>query len=164
MLCVVDERPGDGEDRFRDPRVSLYDMAAEDIYVVCPRCGQRAIDSPRPVAGRPVASWPRRLVCTGCAYAASWSPGEGSRWGGPVDPFFRLPLWLRAQCCGGRTLWAFHRRHLDLLRGYVGARLRERGAESGGMTLVARLPHWLKAADNRDELLRAIARLHASID
>jgi len=32
------------------------------------------------------------------------------------------------------------------------------------MTLVARLPNWLKAANNRDELLRVISRLSASID
>jgi DNA-directed RNA polymerase subunit RPC12/RpoP len=166
MVCVVDERQGGGQDRFRDPLVSLYEMAAEDIYVVCPRCGHRATNAPRPTADSRVSAWPRRLVCTWCAYSASWSP-EGSQgwcWGGPVDPFFRLPLWLRVQCCGGQTLWAFNRTHLDLLQDYVGARLRERGPESGGMTLVARLPNWIKAASNRDELLRAISRLRASID
>ncbi|WP_220090719.1 hypothetical protein [Micromonospora saelicesensis] len=50
------------------------------------------------------------------------------------------------------------------MSGYIGARLRERGPAPGGMTLVARLPNWLKAADNRDELLRVISRLSASID
>ncbi|SBV24857.1 hypothetical protein GA0070620_0299 [Micromonospora krabiensis] len=162
----MDERHGDGPGRFRDPLVSLYELAAEDIDVVCPRCGHRAINAPRPTKSGPAPAWPRRLTCTSCAYSASWSPreSEGSHWGGPVDPFFRLPLWLRAQCCGGQTLWAFNRTHLDLLQAYVGARLRERGPEPGGMTLVARLPSWVKAAGNRDELLRVIDRLRASID
>ncbi|WP_405429227.1 hypothetical protein [Micromonospora sp. NBC_00617] len=162
----MDERQGAGQDRFRDPLVSLYEMAAEDIYVVCPRCGHRAINAARPTADKRVPSWPRRLSCTRCAYSASWSP-RGSRescWGGPVDPFFGLPLWLTVQCCGGKTLWALNRTHLDLLQEYVGARLRERGPQPGGMTLVARLPNWLKAAGNRDEVLRAISRLRASVD
>lgn len=77
---------------------------------------------------------------------------------------FGLPLWLTVQCCGGKTLWALNRTHLDLLQEYVGARLRERGPQPGGMTLVARLPNWLKAAGNRDEVLRAISRLRASVD
>ncbi|MDG4808776.1 hypothetical protein O7634_18690 [Micromonospora sp. WMMD1120] len=108
----------------------------------------------------------RRLTCTGCAYSASWSARKspGLCWNGPVDPFFRLPYWLSARCCGGRTLWAFNPAHLDLMEGYVGARLRERRAKPGGMTLVARLPRWIKDAANRDELLRTIRRLRASVD
>ncbi|MBM0275052.1 hypothetical protein [Micromonospora tarensis] len=107
-----------------------------------------------------------RLTCTRCAYSASWSAREspGLCWDGPVDPFFRLPFWLSARCCGGRRLWAFNRTHLDLLAGYVGARLRERGSKPGGMTLVARLPNWIKDAGNRDEVLRTIGRLRASVD
>ncbi|GAB1694940.1 hypothetical protein [Krasilnikovia sp. M28-CT-15] len=83
-----------------------------------------------------------------------------------MDPFFRVPLWLTTECCGGHTLWAFNRRHLDLLHNYVAAKVRERagGYERGGMTLVARLPRWVKQASNRDELLAAIAELRASID
>ncbi|RFS86806.1 hypothetical protein D0T12_00510 [Actinomadura spongiicola] len=89
-------------------------------------------------------------------------PGGVSRWGGAVDPYFGQPLWLRADCCGGRTLWAFNERHLDLLEGYVGARLRERG-EYVGMTMVAKLPAWLKSAKHRGEILRVIGRLRASL-
>ncbi|MCZ2525194.1 hypothetical protein [Streptomyces sp. HB2AG] len=31
------------------------------------------------------------------------------------------------------------------------------------MTLVARLPAWIKRAKNREEVLRAVGRLHASL-
>jgi hypothetical protein len=85
-------------------------------------------------------------------------------WGGQVDPFFRLPLWLTAECCGGHTLWAFNERHLDLLEAFVAARLRERGTGPGGLTLVARLPTWLKRAKHRGEILRVIRRLRASLE
>jgi hypothetical protein len=62
------------------------------------------------------------------------------------------------ECCGGRTLWALNEAHLTLLEDYVAARLRERG-QAEGMTLVARLPAWLKSAKNRGEVLRVITRL-----
>jgi hypothetical protein len=151
--------------RFRDPSIrGLYGLAADDIHVVCPRCQRRAVNAPRPTDDVWVPSWPRRLACPACGYAATWTaPGQGTVWGGPIDPFFRLPLWLKADCCGGHTLWAFHERHLDLLEGYVAAKLRERGAGPGGLTLVARLPAWMKSAKHRDEVLRVIGRLRASM-
>jgi hypothetical protein len=146
--------------RFQDPLVWLQTLAIDDIDVVCPRCGCRAVVSAEPVEGAFAMHWPRRFVCTGCVTAAKWEPkGGSSSWGGPVDPYFRLPLWLRATCCGGQTLWAFNEAHLALLAEYVGAGLRERNPQRPGMTMVARLPRWLKSAKNRDEVLRTIARL-----
>ncbi|MEU0558137.1 hypothetical protein [Dactylosporangium sp. NPDC006015] len=151
--------------RFQDPQVSLYELAADDILVVCPRCGGRAVNAARPTGSRWVASWPRRLTCAACCHAAAWEPaGATSVWGGPVDPFFGGPLWLRAECCGGRVLWAFNRRHLDILGGFVGAKLRERGPGPGGLTLVARLPAWMTAAKHRAEILRAVDRLRATLE
>lgn len=85
-------------------------------------------------------------------------------WNRPIDPFFHEPLWLRADCCGGNTLWAFHERHLDLLERFVAAKLRERGlGNRPGMTLVARLPAWITTAKHRDEILRTIAKLRATL-
>lgn len=139
---------------------SLYELAADAIDVVCPRCGRRAVDTPRPVESRWVASWPRRLTCAACGHTSAWEPaGATSVWGAPVDPFFHVPLWLQAGCCGGHTLWAFNRRHLDVLEGYVGAKLRD-----GGVTLVARLPTWMKAAKHRAEILRVIDRLRSTLE
>ncbi|MFF5225938.1 hypothetical protein [Dactylosporangium sp. NPDC000521] len=146
-----------GGHRFQDPLADLYELAAGDILVVCPRCGRRAVDVPRPGGGR-------RLACAACGYVVEAQAGASSVWGGPVDPYFREPLWLRAECCGGHVLWAFNRRHLDLLDGYVGARLRERGDGPGGMTLVARLPAWMKAAKHRAEILRAVDRLRRTLE
>ncbi|HEX6359607.1 TFIIB-type zinc ribbon-containing protein [Actinophytocola sp.] len=151
-----------GRERFEDPLTRLQELAAEVIHVVCPRCEARAVDVPRPTESRHVLWWPRRLACPSCGYSAASKPGT-SMWGGPVDPFFRVPLWLRAECCGGRTLWAFNEAHLDLLEGYVAARLRERCAFPGSMSMLARLPAWLKSAKHRDEVLRAIRRLRASL-
>jgi hypothetical protein len=105
-------------------------------------------------------------VCSACSHVRKW-PSEGttvsSSWGTAIDPYFRLQLWLRAECCGGRTLWAFNEQHLQILEGYVSARLRERG-EYRGMTMLAKLPAWLKSAKHREEILRTIRRLRASLD
>jgi hypothetical protein len=148
--------------RFRDPLMWLYDLAADDIDVVCPRCRARALVIPQPTERVSVVYWSRRFVCTACASTASWSSGSrGSVWGGPVDPFFRLPLWLRADFRGGRTVWAFNDAHLTLLEDYVSAGLRERGNDEHHLTLVARLPSWWKSAKNREDLLRVFARLRA---
>ncbi|MFD4246830.1 hypothetical protein ACFWP3_35365 [Streptomyces sp. NPDC058525] len=84
--------------------------------------------------------------------------------GGIVDPYFQLPLWLQASCCG-HVLWAYNVRHLDLLEAYVAAKLRERGelVPAAPTSLVERLPTWLKAAKNRTEVLRTIRRLRSTL-
>ncbi|MEU8232199.1 hypothetical protein AB0C12_21655 [Actinoplanes sp. NPDC048967] len=150
--------------RYRDPGTRSYDLAI-DVDVVCPRCGGRAFVIAEPVDGVLALSWPRRFVCPGCGRSAFWEPARRwSCWGGPTDPFFGLPLWLRTTCCGGRTLWAFNRAHLELLEGHLAAGLRERGTAGQGLTLLARLPAWLKAGRHRGEVLRALDRLRRSLD
>ena len=58
-------------------------------------------------------------------------------------------------------LFAHSEAHLDALEAYVSAELRERSQGEFGwaMSSMARLPRWAKAAKNREEVLRAIARM-----
>jgi len=65
------------------------------------------------------------------------------------------PLWLRAECCGGETLWAANEEHLEYIAEYVGAGLRKR--RSG------RLPGWMKDAKHRDEVLHHLDRMRATL-
>lgn len=143
--------------RFRDPALRIYDLVGQGVDVVCPRCERRA---------RVAVHCPGRatLSCAGCAYVATW-PGTSrvQAWGGPIDPYFWQPLWLRAGCAG-HTLWAFNRQHLDILAEYVGAGLRERGPAEHAMTMVARLPAWIKTAKHRAEVLKVLDRLRHSLD
>jgi hypothetical protein len=157
---------GVGE-RFRDPLVWV-DRFAHEVLVRCPTCGDCAIvldhlgapeHRARPGDRRLVAR--RRLRCHACGLAKDGYPSEHVL-GGPVDPYFRLPLWLQADC-RGKLLWAYNAEHLDLLESYVAARLRERTAAPSTMSMLARLPAWLKSAKNRDEILRAIQRLRSSL-
>jgi hypothetical protein len=83
--------------------------------------------------------------------------------GKPVDPFFGLPLALQAPCCGN-VLWAWNRKHLELMAAVVGSRLRERDRISSfksNDTLLAKLPRWVKAAKNREPVLSCIEKLRA---
>ncbi|GAA4627921.1 hypothetical protein [Cellulomonas oligotrophica] len=74
-----------------------------------------------------------------------------------VDARFGTPLLLQATCCGGRLLRANNETHLEYLAAYVAGRLREH--RPGPAPLSAKLPTWIKAAKNRDEVLRHLDRL-----
>lgn len=154
--------------RIRTHDETLSDFGGECL-VVCPRCAQRAH---RGHGGDP----PVRLSCVHCGHSAGWTPSRPGvvttarperftgyvAYGGPVDPYFHLPLWLQAPC-RGHTLWAFNAAHLRWLQEYVGAELRERApGEHGwsGQGLASRLPRWMQSAKNRDAVLRCIRVLH----
>ncbi|WP_370944144.1 TFIIB-type zinc ribbon-containing protein [Amycolatopsis sp. cg5] len=138
--------------RFTDPKVRLDAMAEYDIAVVCQRCSARAV----------VTKFGdhRRLVCTGCAHAED-RVVRRSCWGGPIDPYFWRPLWFQADF-RGHTLWAFNRTHLSLIEDYVAASIRERGAGPSMMSMVNKLPLWIKTAKNREAVLHTIARMKRS--
>ena len=83
-----------------------------------------------------------------------------------TDPYFGTPLWLQRETRHG-WLWAYNLNHLDLLQRFVQAPLRERAPwyDTGQkMTLVARLPLWIKRARNRDEILCVIGQIRASLN
>jgi hypothetical protein len=107
---------------------------------------------------------PRRLVCSSCGYTRDHDGRRaclpGNRRAAVSDPFFGVPLWLQLPTRHG-VLWAYNLEHLAVVERFVAAHLRERANfyDRKRMTLVARLPAWLKYAGNRDENLRNIARL-----
>jgi hypothetical protein len=153
--------------RFRDPRSTPYDHL-DVILVRCPRCARPARVVRAPDA-RPDLFPARRLVCTACGLAKSSDGRSVAFWrsshGPAEDPFFGVPLWLQTATRHGR-LWAYGPGHLEEIRRFVAAGLREHAPwyETGRkMTLVARLPAWIKSARNRDEVLRAAGRLRASL-
>ena len=79
----------------------------------------------------------------------------------PSDGYFGLDLWLQIRCVG-HSLWAFNRRHLDFLEGYVSASLRERERDEYGWrnaSLGSRLPKRMTSGSNREEVLEAIRAL-----
>lgn len=76
-----------------------------------------------------------------------------------TDPYFGLPLWLQIPI-KNEILWAYNYDHLNYLKKYVSAKLRE-AASGGKYALTWRLPNFIKDAKNRDRILRSIQKLEA---
>jgi hypothetical protein len=76
-----------------------------------------------------------------------------------TDPYFGLQLWLQISF-DNNILWAYNFEHLEYLKNYVGARLRE-AASGGKYSLAWKLPNFIKLAKNRDRILKAINRLES---
>jgi ribosomal protein L37E len=148
----------------RETRFTLSTPTREDpTLVVCPTCGAKAFVLPAPDAKAAV-----RVVCHACGFAKT-TDGTTRRfaWNAetPTDGYFGLDLWLQTRCAG-HVLWAFNRRHLDLLDHYVAASLRERRRGEEGWrnaSLVSRLPSWMTAAAHREDVLAALAALRAKL-
>ena len=77
--------------------------------------------------------------------------------GQPCDSYFGLPLWL-SENFKGNTFWALNYYHLQYLREYITADLRERNNRHG-WTMVEKLPDWMKSAKNRIKLTKIILGL-----
>ena len=101
----------------------------------------------------------RRLVCEACGLTRDQ---PATPMGVINDPWMGRPPRLRAETRHG-TLVAWNEDHLDYLEHYLAGGLREEApASKGGVrnaSIVSRLPAWAKAAKNRDEVLKAIARV-----
>lgn len=125
-------------------------------HIRCHYCG-RNLYYTRGVAHVPQAR-EITLRCSGCEHSTTVSPHvsniDSSQ---PFDWYFGLPLWLQTPCCG-KTLWAINERHLQFLKVYVHASLRE-GVLNYNHSLASRLPRWIKQREHRAEVGRCIQRL-----
>jgi hypothetical protein len=77
---------------------------------------------------------------------------------GIIDPAFGLPLWY-LDTVKGNTIWAYNLRHLTEIKNYVQATLRERTTDRFKMTMVEKLPNFIKLAKNRKEVLKTVERM-----
>lgn len=157
--------------RHRDGQTSRQDLARH-FLVECPRCRGPARVSFRTHAGDEIALDPgtrllphdpplqrrgrRRMTCRGCGHADDSEMDRPPRDSVSHDWYYQRPLFLQRSCCG-QVLYAYNLEHLEWLASYVGATLREGARHHHGMA--ARLPRWIKAAGNRDQVLRCIEQL-----
>jgi hypothetical protein len=111
-------------------------------------------------------SWPRPVVdkveleCPECKRftVVSVRMLPVGAWSEPIDPHFGQPLALVDSGRHG-ALWAYNLEHLEELRRFVAASLRERTSEAGNGSMLSTLPVWLKSAKNRASILKRIHRL-----
>jgi phage FluMu protein Com len=77
---------------------------------------------------------------------------------GVNDPAFGLPLWYQIEV-KDELLWAYNDAHLAEIKTYVESELRERTTDRFKMTMVEKLPEFIKLAKNRKEILKAIEKM-----
>lgn len=72
--------------------------------------------------------------------------------------WYNLPLWFQKEF-DNEIFWAYNPDHIDYLERYIGAGLRERNSKANyTSSLVARLPKFVKAAKNREKLLKILKK------
>jgi transcription elongation factor Elf1 len=151
--------------RFKDTREDIYSFQNE-FLVRCPFCDSCAIV--RCIDPDNADSFaPRRFSCTACGSSKDWSEHKIESWYSEVlDNYFHYPLWLQTSCCGD-TLWAYNLRHLEFIEAFVRAKLRERKPHElygwSNKSLFSRFPKWIQSGKNREEILKAIAKIRESV-
>ena len=127
----------------------------------CGRCGAKWVYArDRRVDGGRHRPATLQAACARCGHvqpvAVRWYPHHDAAAG--TEPLLGLALVLREAVGPGREVWAFNHAHLQALKAYVGARLRERACNHNRSHFM-RLPAWIKSAKQRDGVLAAIARI-----
>jgi hypothetical protein len=130
-----------------------------------PSCSNPSCGAPIPKHGRAVrrredGELLARVVCPTCGHGDEYpalpaSPAMAARAWARIRHFWSHPLYLR-RSVGGHTLYVYNLEHLEMLEQWLGAKLRERGP-SPGLTMMARLPRWMKSASMRPKVLKALA-------
>lgn len=129
------------------------------IYVKrnCPDCGKPIFREQKNLT-KP--SETLRVRCSYCKYETDYKPNvecchpKANLKGQKGDPFFGYALWLQTEV-KGHLFWAYNREHLEEIKAFVQADLRERQS-TYLMTMTARLPQFIKEAKNREHILKAI--------
>lgn len=99
----------------------------------------------------------QRLRCRGCGWTKE--PAARPPWVAPKRHRW-APLWLETDF-RGESLWAVNEQHLSFMEAYVAAGVRETG--SFNSTIASRLPAWIKSGKNREDVLRALAKLRSRL-
>lgn len=118
--------------------------------VMCPRCN-RYVGTDRTILRL------KRLHCSGCGWTKE--PAAGRPWAAPKRHRMTR-FWLEIDF-RGKTLRAVNEQHLSFLEAYVAAGVRETSPFNS--TIASRLPAWIKSGKNREDLLRALAKLRARL-
>lgn len=125
----------------------------------CQKCGGDRFDLSHASVTRHSSKIMVRAHCQGCGETNQFEgKGAGQEVRERHDRWFGLPLVLQASY-GSKLIWAYNTHHVDLLQEWLEADLRERSLSPHCMTMMARLPKWMKASHARPKVLRALRKL-----
>ena len=136
------------------PALELKD--GTPLRYTCQSCGK---DLAAPATRANAANLPRdiTLTCEGCGrdsnFAPVWRPAYCSH--DAREPAFGCELYLQKTLRDG-TLFVFNTAHAEALLQFVSAELREFKAEHGWHSYFTNLPTWIKAAKNRDTIVKTL--------
>lgn len=122
----------------------------------CSHCGTPLDRRDRPTARHKEGKLFVSIRCDHCDETEDYPASPGSD-PAASRPYRLLRRHLETQV-GGETLWVNNLVHLDALEDWLGAKVRERGPQPG-LTMMAKLPRWMKASTNRAKVLRGLAQL-----
>ncbi len=130
------------------------------VKLNCPNCGKGIHTEQGGFKEKPVKL---NVNCPECGFSLQTKPRTEKynilhkKQGMKHDPLLGFPLWFQDEI-KGNLFWAYNRKHLDEILNYVSSELRERQT-NWGMTMVERLPGFIKEAGNRELIVKIIARL-----
>jgi len=137
--------------RFQDEHLTLTNFQQE-VLVVCPTCSKKAIakvDFDTKLA---------RLICAACGCNKETSIAiRNGCFTMAANFYFQAELWLKMSF-KNELFWAYNDKHLDYLKRYISATLREH-KDRTGFTLLEKLPKFYHEAKNREGMLKIIEKL-----
>ncbi|UOQ51996.1 hypothetical protein [Hymenobacter cellulosivorans] len=134
----------------------LYKLS---VHQYCPECGYRVTSSQQKVKQKTSFV---RLKCPACLQTSKFTPtyedlAPVKTQSAETEPYFGTTLWLQTSF-GADILWAYNYEHLQHLKEYIQAKLRQRQTLTYS-PMVERLPSFIKSAKNRTALLASIEKL-----
>lgn len=125
------------------------------INIPCGYCGSSVVFSSKPLKE---ISPNLQLTCATCkqekAYQPQWFRYKNDH---SKDPYFGLDIYLQIGV-KNHTLWLYNLAHLQYLKDYLSATLREDNHRHK-YAMITNLPQWVKSAKNRDLILKKLQNL-----
>lgn len=136
-----------------------YGYCQGTIYQACGFCGSRIYFTSKPTKELYRTT---NIECDICKkekeYEIKWYRFQQEK---PTDPFFGFELWLQATV-KSNILWLYNLEHLNYLREYVGAKLREDDGRHK-YSMITNLAQWITSAKNRDIIIKKLNKLEIEL-
>ncbi|MBA6316803.1 hypothetical protein [Cellulophaga baltica] len=125
------------------------------INQACGNCGSRISHTTEPTRKPYKLS---EITCEVCKserdYKIKWYRYRNEK---STDPYFGFDLWLQANI-KDKELWLYNIDHLDYLKEYVEASLREDDGRHK-YSMITNLPQWIKSSKNRELIVKKLNSL-----